>query len=133
MTIVPIIHGYVGTFNIDAIEGEKKHLSSAIGFYTLISRRSRFCTGARYLKRGINKFGHVANEVESEHILASSSPLDQNFIKISSFVQMRGSIPLFWKNINITSLKPKFDYDPDLNKDYLASYLHLSELQKRYG
>jgi hypothetical protein len=30
---------------------------------TLISRRSRFFAGTRYLKRGLNDSGNVANEV----------------------------------------------------------------------
>lgn len=35
----------------------------------LIARRSRHCAGVRYLKRGVNDEGNVANEVEIEHIL----------------------------------------------------------------
>ena len=35
----------------------------------IVSRRSRFHTGQRYLKRGINHDSNVANEVETEEIL----------------------------------------------------------------
>ena len=35
-------------------------------YITLIGRRSRHYAGARYLRRGANDQGHVANEVETE-------------------------------------------------------------------
>ena len=40
-----------------------------IVYVTLIARRSRFYAGARYLKRGVNEEGNVANEVETEQIV----------------------------------------------------------------
>ena len=36
--------------------------------YTLISRRSCLCIGARYLARGIDRYGNVANFVETEQV-----------------------------------------------------------------
>ncbi len=36
---------------------------------TLLSRRSRYFAGARFLKRGVTEDGKVANDVESEQIL----------------------------------------------------------------
>ena len=38
-------------------------------FITLIARRSRHYAGVRYLKRGVNDEGNVANEVETEQIV----------------------------------------------------------------
>lgn len=43
--------------------------SNTKAFFTLISRRSLKRAGVRYLKRGINKDGHVANFVETELII----------------------------------------------------------------
>ena len=37
-------------------------------YLTLIARRSRHYAGARYLTRGANDEGHVANEVETEQM-----------------------------------------------------------------
>ena len=55
-------------------------------------------TGAslyRYLKRGVNEKGRVANDVETEQIVFEDVP--EGFpMQISSVVQNRGSIPLFW-------------------------------------
>ena len=41
-------------------------------FITLIARRSRHHAGARYLKRGVNDEGNVANEVETEQIVSET-------------------------------------------------------------
>ena len=46
--------------------------------------------GARFIRRGIDDYSNVANFVESELIL-------QNENLLFSFVQIRGSIPLFWE------------------------------------
>ena len=54
---------------------------------------SLFCY--RYLKRGVNEKGRVANDVETEQIVFEDVP--EGFpVQISSVVQNRGSIPLFW-------------------------------------
>lgn len=42
-------------------------------YVTLIARRSRYFAGARYLKRGVNDEGNVANEVETEQIVYEAS------------------------------------------------------------
>lgn len=57
--------------------------------YVLISRRSCHNTGARYLTRGINRVGQVANFVETEQIIECNKQL-------SAFLIIRGSIPIFW-------------------------------------
>jgi hypothetical protein len=41
-------------------------------FITLIARRSRYYAGVRYLKRGVNDAGNVANEVETEQIVSEA-------------------------------------------------------------
>ena len=58
----------------------------------------------RYLKRGVNEKGRVANDVETEQIVyeAVSGPTE-----VSSVVQNRGSIPLFWsQETSKLNLKP---------------------------
>ncbi|RZC62676.1 hypothetical protein C5167_024438 [Papaver somniferum] len=99
---------------------------------TLISRRSRHFAGTRYLKRGVNDRGRVANDVETEQIvLNEEAGLSKG--KMSSIVQMRGSIPLFWSQ-EASRFSPKPDiilqrYDPT----YQATKLHFEDLAKRYG
>ncbi|XP_022152421.1 phosphoinositide phosphatase SAC1 isoform X2 [Momordica charantia] len=99
---------------------------------TLISRRSRHFAGTRYLKRGVNDRGRVANDVETEQIVLDEEAGSCRG-KMSSVVQMRGSIPLFWSQ-EASKFSPKPDiilqrYDPT----YQATKLHFEDLAKRYG
>ncbi|KAI3904803.1 hypothetical protein MKW92_028962 [Papaver armeniacum] len=103
--------------------------------FTLIARRSRHYAGTRYLKRGVNENGRVANDVETEQIVfedvAEGSP-----IQISSVVQNRGSIPLFWsQETSLFADNSVHDYIPVSKKDqnYEATRLHFENLVKRYG
>ena len=44
--------------------------------------------------------GGVANEVETEQIVHDASVTKLNKGKITSFVQMRGSVPVYWSQDN---------------------------------
>lgn len=68
----------------------------------LISRRSRYRAGTRYFRRGIDSEGHVANFNETEQILLVGDESDTQL----SFVQIRGSIPVYWAEINTLRYKP---------------------------
>ncbi|XP_049344841.1 phosphatidylinositol-3-phosphatase SAC1 isoform X2 [Solanum verrucosum] len=99
---------------------------------SLISRRSRHFAGTRYLKRGVNDHGRVANDVETEQIVLDEEAGSCKG-KMSSVVQMRGSIPLFWSQ-EASRFSPKPDiilqrYDPT----YEATRLHFEDLARRYG
>ncbi|KAM6446391.1 synaptojanin-1 isoform 1-T1 [Liasis olivaceus] len=56
----------------------------------IISRLSCERAGTRFNVRGTNDDGHVANFVETEQVIF----LDEC---VSSFIQIRGSVPLFWE------------------------------------
>ncbi|KAM3191262.1 hypothetical protein ACQJBY_068895 [Aegilops geniculata] len=73
----------------------------------LISRRSRHFAGTRYLKRGVNDHGKVANDVETEQIIFEEEAGSWKG-RMSAIVQMRGSIPLFWSQ-EAGRLSPKPD------------------------
>lgn len=61
----------------------------------------------RYLKRGVNDRGRVANDVETEQIVLDEEAGSCKG-KMSSVVQMRGSIPLFWSQ-EASKFSPKPD------------------------
>lgn len=61
----------------------------------------------RYLKRGVNDRGRVANDVETEQIVLDEDAGSCKG-KMSSVVQMRGSIPLFWSQ-EASRFSPKPD------------------------
>lgn len=68
---------------------------------------SFICDGCSYLKRGVNDRGRVANDVETEQIVLDEEAGSCKG-KMSSVVQMRGSIPLFWSQ-EASRLSPKPD------------------------
>ncbi|GAA0160665.1 phosphatase [Lithospermum erythrorhizon] len=49
---------------------------------TLIARRSHHYAGTRYLKRGVNEKGHVANDVETEQIVFEDVPDGSPYITL---------------------------------------------------
>lgn len=61
----------------------------------------------RYLKRGVNDHGRVANDVETEQIVLDEQAGSCKG-RMSSVVQMRGSIPLFWSQ-EASRFSPKPD------------------------
>ncbi|KHN93789.1 SacI domain protein [Metarhizium album ARSEF 1941] len=97
---------------------------------TLVSRRSTQRAGLRYLRRGINEDGFAANMVETEQII--SSPTWDRSSPIHSFVQIRGSIPLFFTQ-SAYSLKPVpvIQHSPESN--YRACRRHFERLLSNYG
>ena len=83
--ILNVIHGFVDQSNI-SVYGSPVLL-------TLIARRSNRFAGTRFLKRGANFKGDVANEVETEQIVMDSSVSNLEKANVTSFVQIRGSVP----------------------------------------
>ncbi|KAI8666126.1 hypothetical protein NCS57_00836600 [Fusarium keratoplasticum] len=129
----PIIHGYIDQAAL-SIYGRTAHI-------TVIARRSRYFAGARFLKRGANDLGYVANDVETEQIVAESlttsfhAPGPQLYCspQYTSYVQHRGSIPLYWTQDN-TGVTPKPPIELNLvDPFYGAAALHFDNLFERYG
>ncbi|KAL3860478.1 hypothetical protein ACJMK2_010600 [Sinanodonta woodiana] len=102
---LPIVHGFI------AIKSCLIHDRSFN--YVLISRRSIYRAGTRFYLRGIDPEGQVANFVESEQIVEYEGYM-------CSFVQTRGSIPLFW------SQRPNLKYKP---KPQIHSVNHITALK----
>ncbi|KAK3946041.1 SacI homology domain-containing protein [Diplogelasinospora grovesii] len=99
---------------------------------TVISRRSTKRAGLRYLRRGIDEDGYVANSVETEQILSPAEATWSPEAKVYSFVQIRGSFPLFFTQ-SPYSLKPApvMQHSPDAN--YAALKKHFDRLRQQYG
>eukprot|EP00250_Pteridium_aquilinum_P014607 c22091_g4_i1 orf=929-2155(+) len=117
---VAIVHGY---FKQMKLVCESRNFT-----LTLVARRSRHYAGTRYLKRGVNQKGRVANDVETEQ-LVHEEEMDQ----ISSIVQHRGSIPLHWsQETSVLSLKPDIKLHRN-DPTYEATGLHFQNLAARYG
>lgn len=114
---VPIIHGFIAINNCI--------LNGKDFVWTVVSRRSRNRHGPRLLKRGIDLNGNVANFVETEMIV------EYNNTK-SSYVQTRGSIPLYWAQYPTLKYKPAMQIAQ--NENHLeAATIHFNEQISIYG
>lgn len=94
--------------------------------FILITRRSRHRAGTRYLTRGIDDQGHVANFNETEQIAIVNDGVrslggfaggegmqNEKFeynnnedLQIMSYVQTRGSVPVYWAEVNSLHYTP---------------------------
>lgn len=120
-----IIHGFCGQSKL-LIYGRPVHV-------TLIARRSSRFAGTRFLKRGANCEGDVANEVETEQIIHDASVMSLTAGSFSSCVQVRGSVPLYWSQ-DISTMMPK----PPIRLDQADPYahvaaLHFDQMLQRFG
>lgn len=97
---------------------------------TVISRRSIKRAGLRYLRRGIDDEGCCANFVETEQILTHKAMVPDS--KTYSFLQVRGSIPVFFTQ-SPYSLKPTpvFRHSDETNLHALKKHFDL--LHQQYG
>uniref|UniRef100_A0AAY4DM76 SAC domain-containing protein n=1 Tax=Denticeps clupeoides TaxID=299321 RepID=A0AAY4DM76_9TELE len=120
-----IIHGFCGQSKL-LIYGRPVHV-------TLIARRSSRFAGTRFLKRGANCEGDVANEVETEQIIHDASVMSFTMGSYSSYVQVRGSVPLYWSQ-DISTMMPK----PPIRLDQADPFahvaaLHFDQMFRRFG
>ncbi|KAK0722162.1 SacI homology domain-containing protein, partial [Lasiosphaeria miniovina] len=129
----PIIHGYIDQAAVSVYW--------RTAYITVIARRSRYFAGARFLKRGANDLGYVANDVETEQIVSEAlttsfhapGPKFYASPAYTSYVQHRGSIPLYWTQDN-TGVTPKPPIELNLvDPFYSAAALHFDNLFERYG
>ncbi|XP_066164650.1 phosphoinositide phosphatase SAC8 isoform X5 [Oryza sativa Japonica Group] len=92
---------------------------------TLFSRRCNRRLGTRMWRRGANLEGATANFVETEQ-LAEYEGL------MSSFIQVRGSIPLLWEQIVDLSYKPCLNIIEHEETPKVVQR-HFHDLSQRYG
>ncbi|BGP34362.1 Phosphoinositide phosphatase sac1 [Rhodotorula toruloides] len=106
--ILPCIFGFL-EFKHASINGRNF-------LFGLISRRNRYRAGTRYFSRGIDQAGNVSNFNETEQIVlldaqngggaaGSSGGAVRGDIRFS-YVQTRGSVPVYWAEINNLRYKP---------------------------
>lgn len=119
--------------------------------FLLITRRSRHRTGTRYLSRGVDASGHVSNYNETEQAVilndSASSGMtsyagDQGFAngkpvggletQVLAYVQTRGSVPVFWAEVNNLHYVPSLQIrGVEAAKDAAAQ--HFDEQIRLYG
>jgi len=117
----PIINGFFGTCKGNEYNDNVELI--------LIARKDIRRSGMRFLIRGSDTEGNIANCVEIEEILIYKE--NDNYI-VNSFVQMRGSIPLIWTQEPTVKLNPKIRVNQNFIENYNAFSSHINELIGRY-
>jgi hypothetical protein len=116
--------------------------------FALVTRRSRHRAGTRYFSRGIDEQGHVSNYNETEQIvilndstggLSGYAPGQSmtngktgQDLQVYSFVQTRGSVPVFWAEVNDLKYTPKLQVR-GVETAVEAARKHFSEQIRLYG
>ncbi|TIB14562.1 hypothetical protein E3P92_01907 [Wallemia ichthyophaga] len=116
--ILPVIYGFL-EIKPTSIFGQPLSI-------TLIARRCRYRAGTRYFSRGIDSHGNVSNFNETEQIVQIGNNT------LYSHVQCRGSVPIYWSEINTLRYKPDLQI-MDLPQITESLRLHLSSLVDHYG
>ncbi len=140
--IVPVTNAWTSVSELELEGPSGRPRKVKVG---LISRRSRHRQGQRYIKRGSDRSGDVANFVETEQILevpasALGSGADgsitgstaANRAAYYSHVQVRGSIPLFWSQPESWRLKPEAVPLRNLALHSQALKTHMVDLYSNY-
>ena len=123
--IYPVINGFFGARAISEY-GERNDLH-----FILIGRKDDRRSGMRFLIRGADGNGNVANTVETEEILTFKD--DEENINICSFIEIRGSIPLIWTQEPSFQLNPKIRPKDDFSANCEVFKMHIEELIDNYG
>lgn len=136
--VLPVIQGFVQVERcqlepMDPGEAALSQDSSGAWFdvaakeftMALVSRRSRYRAGTRYKRRGVDEMGKCANYVETEQIFEHAG-------HVVSFVQVRGSVPVFWSQPGYKYRPPpRLDRDEEETKQAFAK--HFAEQITLYG
>ncbi|KAM0970121.1 hypothetical protein ACFX14_018218 [Malus domestica] len=123
--LLPIVQGNILNSFFLSVYCRFSSIGKDIIDVTLIARRCTRRNGTRMWRRGADSDGYVANFVETEQIMHLNG-------FTSSFVQVRGSIPLLWDQIVDLTYKPKFEI-VRLEESPRVAERHFLDLRKKYG
>ncbi|CAJ2499918.1 Uu.00g027710.m01.CDS01 [Anthostomella pinea] len=118
----------------------------------LITRKSRYRAGTRYFTRGLDEDGHAANYNETEQVVvlndtgsglggyAGSADMQSGKfgasegreMQIMSYVQTRGSVPVYWAEINELKYTPRLQVR-GIETAVPAAKKHFDEQIRIYG
>lgn len=116
--VTPVIYGYFKSHSALFNGGQLLE-------FALLTRRAILRAGTRYFRRGIDEDGNVANFNETEQIFTTSNG------QIYSFLQTRGSVPVYWSEINNLRYRPNLAVSSRSSAEATAK--HFRDQVTRYG
>jgi hypothetical protein len=120
--VKPIINGVVTIRTVNSYAQEFN--------YILIGRKDNRRSGMRFLVRGCDRNGNVANTAENEEIVIQRSGDKTNIL---SYNQIRGSIPLIWTQEPNLQLNPLIVPNNDYNANSHSFKKHIIECIDKYN
>lgn len=127
--ILPCIFGF--------LEVKEVKINNHAFVLGLIARRSRHRVGTRYFSRGIDVDGNVSNFNETEQFVITNPKNGPTMTKANgsirqSYIQTRGSVPVFWAEVNNLRYKPDLQImeKPETAE---ATRRHFDDQVARYG
>ncbi|EST05593.1 Endonuclease/exonuclease/phosphatase [Kalmanozyma brasiliensis GHG001] len=134
--LLVVIQGFVGDFQVPlspvqaAASNVGSNVSSPAGKKTgtlaLISRLSWKRAGTRFNTRGVDDDGNVANFVETEALFSDGNVT-------FTFVQVRGSVPLFWEQQGLQAFNAKIQITRSRGASQPAFDRHFADLISHYS
>jgi phosphatidylinositol 4-phosphatase len=118
--------------------------------FVLITRRSRHRAGTRYFSRGIDENGNVSNFNETEQTIIINDDASKGLIsyagdaglkngniggreaQVLSYGKTRGSVPVYWAEVNTLHYTPKLQIR-GIENATLAAKRHFDEQIRLYG
>ena len=120
--------------------------------FILITRRSRLKAGTRYFSRGIDENGNVSNFNETEQTIILNDHASGGLggfagnggqskgatanagkeVQVLAYVQTRGSVPVFWAEVNTLKYTPKLQIR-GVETAVSAAKKHFAEQIRLYG
>lgn len=146
----PDVDGYILPVMYGMMEIKNTSVKGNPLTFVLITRRSRLKAGTRYLSRGIDDNGNVSNFNETEQTIIlndhASGGLgghgsNQNGaagatagkeVQVLAYVQTRGSVPVYWAEINTLKYTPKLQVR-GVESAVPAAKKHFAEQIRLYG
>ena len=123
--ILPLMNGFVET--------DSAQINGTKFTFALISRRSWRRTGKRFTSRGLNRQGHASNFAETEQLVMIPDSPGKGSTRVLSYVQTRGSIPLFWRQRSTLRYMPTPALQGDDSSREKAFKLHFRDQKAFYG
>lgn len=94
--------------------------------FGIVSRRATGRVGTRHFSRGVDDAGNVSNYVETEQLVFSGQA-------VGAHVQVRGSIPVYWRQTANLYYKPPMELYHDAAANAAVFRRHFAELQQQHG
>ncbi|KAL0230040.1 hypothetical protein PCE1_003604 [Barthelona sp. PCE] len=126
--LIPCIFGHVDMQTFDGVDSYGKDTTFQIG---IIARRHCARLGKRFIVRGIDDTGSVANCVETEFFIcdANEDALSGE-TTFQSMLMLRGSIPLYWEQKANMRISPPIRI---LKEDHYSAFeKHFEQLAHAY-